>query len=353
MRLRARDLTGEAQVGLGLGALKQGGKWVSDVRFLANRFALMDANATGLVSDSTFGDAAKIWLPNTVYAKDDIRSYYRAGDNAKSGVYVCKLAHTAGGDPISSPPDNPSYWTRIARYPFIYYNGVTYLDTAVIRDATIDNAKIADATITSAKIANLSAAKIITGDIAVGNQIKSTGFVAGSTGWQITGAGIAEFGAVHIRGKLTGPQIGDQVIGTPHLASQAAMFMVPFSVTGQGGAQANYYSGGGGLDITRRVIAIVQVNIPYTTGLQAGTWYQFSVKVAIDNSVNVIPTRVFSVQANASGQVVATAPMFYGVADLSGANAWASMGARYAYVTLTTQGTNLVTASGTLICQKN
>ena len=132
MKLRARDATGEANVGFGLGAVKEGNKWVADVRFAANRLAIMDANSSDLV-----GDAARTWTPSTYYVVGDVRSYYRPGYNTQSGVYRCTQAHLAGGDPVSSPPDNPGFWSRIARYPFVYYNGVTYLDTAVIRDATI------------------------------------------------------------------------------------------------------------------------------------------------------------------------------------------------------------------------
>ena len=42
LKLRAKDNTGEAQVGFGLSAVKEGNQWVADVRFSASRFAIMD-----------------------------------------------------------------------------------------------------------------------------------------------------------------------------------------------------------------------------------------------------------------------------------------------------------------------
>lgn len=92
-------------------------------------------------------------------------------------------------------------------------NGVSvpvgvYMDAAYIANGTITNAKIGNAEIDDAKIANLSAAKLTAGSIAVGEYIQSTGFVAGSAGWRITGNGVAEFAAASIRGQLVASQIG-------------------------------------------------------------------------------------------------------------------------------------------------
>ena len=92
-------------------------------------------------------------------------------------------------------------------------NGVSvpvgvYMDAAYIANGTITNAKIGNAAIDDAKIANLSAAKITAGSIAVGEYLQSTGYVSGSSGWRITGNGVAEFAAASIRGQLTASQIG-------------------------------------------------------------------------------------------------------------------------------------------------
>jgi hypothetical protein len=68
--------------------------------------------------------------------------------------------------------------------PFIVVNNTTYIDSAVIQDASITNAKI-------------------------GNYIQSDNYSAGSQGWKISkdNNGFAEFGAAAIRGQLTAGQI--------------------------------------------------------------------------------------------------------------------------------------------------
>ena len=92
------------------------------------------------------------------------------------------------------------------------------ITAAKITDATITAAKIADATITSAKIqdAAITSAKIgaaaITnakiGDAAISfakitNDIQSSNYVAGSTGWKLDKTGSAEFNTATIRQELT------------------------------------------------------------------------------------------------------------------------------------------------------
>ncbi|NJL70227.1 MAG: DUF1983 domain-containing protein [Candidatus Competibacteraceae bacterium] len=254
------------------------------------------------------------------------------------GVWRSQFDITADQFRIISPNNgNPTV-------PFKIFNNVAYIKSVAILDGDITNAKIL----------NLSADKLTAGSIAVGQNIQSTGFVSQSSGWRITGSGAAEFDAVHVRGQLTGTQIADQIINTQHLASQAAMFMVPFSITGQGGCPSQLLCREWG-DWTspRRVVAFVQVNIPYTTGLAPNNWYQFTIKVTIDNSVNVVASRSFSVKSDSSGVVNTFSQMFYGLADLSEGNAWAGQGERYAFVELTVTTINTVWAAGTLICQKN
>lgn len=114
--------------------------------------------------------------------------------------------------------------------PFTVDGGVVYIDTAMIKDATItnakienlavDNAKIANATITGAKIANatISGSKIINSTITgaliadstittakVADVLQSTNYDAGArTGWQINKAGTATFNQVNVRGSIAG-----------------------------------------------------------------------------------------------------------------------------------------------------
>lgn len=82
-----------------------------------------------------------------------------------------------------------------------------YMNAAYIKNGTITNAKIGKAAIDDAKIANLSASKITSGEIAVGREIKSSGFIANSgstagTGWRIGGNGNAEFSNATVRGTV-------------------------------------------------------------------------------------------------------------------------------------------------------
>lgn len=104
-----------------------------------------------------------------------------------------------------------------------------YADAAFFLNGSIVNAKIANAAIDDAKIANLSAAKITAGSIAVGEYLQSTGYVTGTSGWRITGNGVAEFAAASVRGQLTASQIGvssldalSATIGTLRTASTGA-----------------------------------------------------------------------------------------------------------------------------------
>ncbi|MES4264894.1 phage tail protein [Escherichia coli] len=71
--------------------------------------------------------------------------------------------------------------------PFYVSNGAMYVNEAFIRDASIGTAKIADASITMAKIVN---------------EIKSSNYVAGSSGWRITQNGSSEFNNVIVRGEV-------------------------------------------------------------------------------------------------------------------------------------------------------
>jgi hypothetical protein len=79
-----------------------------------------------------------------------------------------------------------------------------YLADAFIMNGTITNAKIANLAVDDAKIATLSAAKIISGSIDVGQYIQSTSFISGSSGqgWRIDGAGNLEASNAILRGMI-------------------------------------------------------------------------------------------------------------------------------------------------------
>jgi hypothetical protein len=76
-----------------------------------------------------------------------------------------------------------------------------YMDSALIRNASITNAKIGTAAIDDAKVANLSAMKLTAGDGTIGGILKSANYTA-TDGWRITPDGNAEFNNALLRGTI-------------------------------------------------------------------------------------------------------------------------------------------------------
>lgn len=108
----------------------------------------------------------------------------------------------------------------------IVQNGVTcppgvYITDAFIANGTITNAMIGNAVIDDAKIATCSVAKLTAGSFAVGEYAQSTGFVSGSSGWRISGNGVAEFSGVIVRGTIvaSGGSIGGATIASTYVQS--------------------------------------------------------------------------------------------------------------------------------------
>lgn len=176
---------------------------------------------------------------NSTSIKEDLNSYASNADGKFNSIYSVRaqvavggqtvvggfgLAATAGaasgGGPtidfgvradkflIAATSETPNAAAQIAQgsaIPFmvlttsqvvngaIYGPGV-YIKKAVIGDATIGTAQIANAAITTAKIgdASITNAKI-------GNEISSSNYYPGSSGWRITKSGFAEFNDVVIR----------------------------------------------------------------------------------------------------------------------------------------------------------
>lgn len=77
-----------------------------------------------------------------------------------------------------------------------------YINDAYIHRMQVTEAMVHDASITNAKIVDLSADKLKAGTISVGQYIRSSGYVAGNSGWIINGNGSAEFSNVTVRGTV-------------------------------------------------------------------------------------------------------------------------------------------------------
>jgi hypothetical protein len=127
-----------------------------------------------------------------------------------------------------------------------------YMDAAYIRNLNAMFARFGNAVIDDAMIASLTASKVTAGSLAVGADISSTGFVAGSSGWRIQGNGNAELAAACIRGQLVSSQIAADSITTNHI---------------QVGAVTNSSAGGSGINTTNPAWNVTSVNLGPITGV--------------------------------------------------------------------------------------
>lgn len=87
------------------------------------------------------------------------------------------------------------------------YSGKLAVNTIVAGDGVIGNlailnAMLGNAVVDDAKVANLSAAKISVGDGTIGGLLKSSNFVANTSGWRVLPNGQAEFNDVVVRGTV-------------------------------------------------------------------------------------------------------------------------------------------------------
>lgn len=118
----------------------------------------------------------------------------------------------------------------------------------------------------NAQISGLSAAKLTVGDGTIGGNLKSTNYVAGSSGWIVRPDGTAEFGFAHIRGTLQASQVAANFITAAMIdarglsikdASGNVILSAGSAVdwTKLGGASSNLSGLGytGALDATRNV----------------------------------------------------------------------------------------------------
>jgi len=146
IRLRASDADGGAQTGFGLGVVKENGNWVSDVRFSADRFAIMspaDYTEDGALAPNDY--------PFIVKTTSEVID----GDTYPAGVYI---------------------------------------NDAYILGGTIRGSAIVDGTIKGTKLIDVSA-NLLTADYLINNVYIASGeYLATGSGWKIDSDGTAIFG---------------------------------------------------------------------------------------------------------------------------------------------------------------
>ncbi|WP_213712542.1 phage tail tip fiber protein [Cedecea lapagei] len=151
-----------------------------------------------IASVNTKVDASVNNLTNTINAS------YSLSVNANGSVAGMKLIasnNPAINTAIYFTADkfvvSPSTGAATGRPPFAIDNGTVYLDSAMIRDASISGAKIVQASIDSARIQDgaITNAKI-------GNVITSYNWDGGYNGWAITKDGYGVFNNITVRGHI-------------------------------------------------------------------------------------------------------------------------------------------------------
>lgn len=154
--------------------------------------------------------------------------------------------------------------------PFYVTNGAMYVREAFIKDASIGTAKIADAAITTAKIAQ---------------QIQSTNYASGSTGWMINKNGSAEFNNVTVRGtvyansgKFKGTLEATSFVGDVASTNFIPQASFPATTTSGSRSVTKTYKDSSSSSLSKTVF----VMIPYHL-----TYYQYSQSTTIKVTINI------------------------------------------------------------------
>lgn len=177
------------------------------------------------------------------------------GLEAKTGRDVSSLvlAMTGAGNPF-----------KVVSAPITLADGTevpvgVYMADAFIHRMQVQTAMISDAAITNAKVASLSADKLTTGSIDVGQAISSSNFLAGEAGWSINGDGKAEFREVIVRGEVhadTGTFAGELKAATGTFSGDISAA----SGTFRGSLNVKSATSGARMEIKDRVIKVFDAN---------------------------------------------------------------------------------------------
>ena len=161
--------------------------------------------------------------------------------------------------------------------PFYVTNGAMYVREAFIKDASIGTAKIADAAITMAKIVN---------------EIKSSNFVSGSSGWRITQNGASEFNSVIVRGEVhaNSGKFRGTVEATAFVGDVASMSVIPEATfpnqsgSGSRSVTKNYWDSSSSA-LSKTVYVMIPYNLAYYTYNQSG---RINVTININGNAKTI-----------------------------------------------------------------
>jgi hypothetical protein len=119
-----------------------------------------------------------------------------------------RIANSASGTPTNS-------------FPFIVEGGVTYLNTAIIKNGTITTAQIENATISNAQITSLSADKITSGTISTSRLAIDTNTLTSSGGLLTISGGAITNQLIATNANIDGAKIGNLSVSTLKIAGNA------------------------------------------------------------------------------------------------------------------------------------
>lgn len=184
----------------------------------------LSATVDGKASVAALQDEA------TVRASADGALYAQKFVKIDLDGFVTGYGIAASNNPATGTPES-EFIARVNRFaivpptgstgaasPFFYQatsttiNGVAvepglYVDRAFIANGSIGRLQVGLAAIDDARIADVTAGKLRSGQILVGQFISSSDYNPGNAGWRISGDGTAEFSAAVIRGQLVAAQI--------------------------------------------------------------------------------------------------------------------------------------------------
>lgn len=177
----------------------------SSTRSLASKIFTLDANGNPQTMSAGFSEnikttvnasgVAKATFESKVTANGRTAGFAYSSDGSISEFYI-------NADRFAILSHDGSTQTT----PFIVSGNKTYIDSAVIKDASITGAKIANATITTANIASLNVM-----NVAAGGTVSSSNYNHDTkTGWALKQDGSAEFYGANVTfgGKLEVRRVG-------------------------------------------------------------------------------------------------------------------------------------------------